>query len=366
MEKLYIGLMSGTSLDGLDAVLVDCSSSIPRVIETHSRHYPDELRKRILKVCTPGDDNIDNVAHLDIELGQWFAEGILELLIKSGKKPEEIIAIGSHGQTIRHRPEGPHCFSLQIADPNTIAYKTGITTVADFRRMDMAAGGQGAPLVPAFHKAIFGSDTEDRVILNIGGISNITLLPTQGEVIGFDTGPGNVLMDAWMQSYYDRAYDADGEVARSGQIQEQLLHNLLEDEYLELAPPKSTGREHFNMEWLTPRLHKTMAARDVMATLTEYTATTIAIGINRFAGSARRCYLCGGGARNSYLMERIRSHLIDVDVMTTDELGLSSGWVEATAFAWLAKCRIEGMSGNLPAVTGAQEPVLLGGVYQPR
>ena len=366
MSQLYIGLMSGTSLDGLDATLVDFSENPPKLIETYSSPYPTSLKKRVLKLCTPGDNEIDSLGEIDIELGRWFAESVNKLLQQSKHNNTDIVAIGSHGQTIRHRPGITHPFSLQIGDPNTVAFKTGITTIADFRRFDIAAGGQGAPLVPAFHQAVFSTNTEERVILNIGGIANITHLPkTDEKIIGFDTGPGNVLMDAWMQEYYGKSYDEDGAIARSGEIQEELLGNLLSDPFFQQAPPKSTGREHFNMQWLTGRLHKTMAARDILATLCEFTAVSISDAIKTHAENTQACFICGGGARNTYLLERIQTHLRKTRITTTQELGLNGDWVEATAFAWLAYRRINGLAGNLPAVTGAQSPVLLGGIYSP-
>ena len=260
MSQLYIGLMSGTSLDGLDAALVDFSQDPPKLVDTYSSPYPDSLKKRVLRLCTPSNNEIDTLGEVDVELGIWFAECVNKLLQQSKRRNTDIVAVGSHGQTIRHRPDAKHPFSLQIGDPNTIAFRTGISTVADFRRFDIAAGGQGAPLVPAFHQAIFSSSTEERIILNIGGIANITHLPkTHKQITGFDTGPGNVLMDAWMQEYYDEGYDENGEIARSGEIQEDLLENLLSDPFFQQPPPKSTGREHFNMQWLGEHLHKTMA-----------------------------------------------------------------------------------------------------------
>lgn len=364
MNQLYIGLMSGTSLDGLDAVLVDFSNPIPKVLQSLSQDYPQALKKRVLKLCTPGDNEIDIMGDVDVELGQWFAQAVEKLLENAQVSSNNVVAIGSHGQTIRHRPDNKHRFSLQIGDPNTLAYLTGISTIADFRRLDIAAGGQGAPLVPAFHHAVFGSEQEDRVILNIGGIANITYLPAGSDsVTGFDTGPGNVLMDAWMQSYYDKGYDANGDIARSGEVQTELLNNLLSDPFFQLPPPKSTGREHFNMDWLNHHIHKTMAARDTLATLCEFTAISASEAIKTHGKTAETCFVCGGGARNVYLMERIQHHLGNIKVSTTDELGLASDWVEAAAFAWLAYRRINQLPGNLPAVTGAKEPVLLGSIY---
>jgi anhydro-N-acetylmuramic acid kinase len=366
MSQLYIGLMSGTSLDGVDAVLADFSQPIPKVLATFDTPYPATLRKKVLSLCSPGSDEIDAMGELDIELGHWFADTVIQLLQQAGKKNQDIIAIGSHGQTIRHRPELPHPFSLQIGDPNTIAYDTGITTIGDFRRLDIAAGGQGAPLVPAFHQAVFSDKHEDRVILNIGGIANITRLACNGDaVIGFDTGPGNVLIDSWMQAYYEKPYDADGEKARSGEIQTDLLEYMLSDPFFQIPPPKSTGREHFNIKWINERMHKTMSARDILTTLVELTAITSADAIKNHSPQTQTCFVCGGGAKNAYLMERIRSHLPGIRVSTTDEIGLASDWVEATAFAWLAYRRINKLPGNLPAVTGAQAPVLLGAIYEP-
>ncbi len=275
MSELYIGLMSGTSMDAIDAALVDFAHGM-RLVGTHSIALPDELKARLITLAQPGPDEIERLGRIDIELGQLFAEAVRGVLESSEHHAAEIKAIGSHGQTIRHRPQGTYPFTLQITDPNTIAEATGITVVADFRRRDMAAGGQGAPLVPAFHASVFGHENHHRVVLNLGGIANFTLLPVGGEVRGFDTGPANALMDAWCERHTGRAYDADGAFAASGQVDAALLARLLADPWFALPPPKSTGREHFHLDWLQARMGETvLPPADVQATLLDLSARTV-------------------------------------------------------------------------------------------
>jgi anhydro-N-acetylmuramic acid kinase len=295
----------------------------------------------------------------------------MELLKKAGATPNDVIAIGSHGQTIRHRPPGStyglkHPFSLQIADPNTIAQLTGITTVADFRRRDVAAGGQGAPLVPSFHRAIFHSASQDRVVINIGGMANITWLPKSGEVSGFDTGPGNVLLDGWVHKQRGTSFDANGAWASSGKTHQVLLTQLLSHKFFELTPPKSTGREDFHLDWLENCLRKlpsTIAPEDVQATLLQLTSQSIADQICKLGPTSRELIVCGGGAYNQALLAALQSTLPNDKVYISKDFNIAPEWVEAMAFAWLAKQTLEHKPGNLRAVTGACQEVILGGVY---
>ncbi len=369
-RQLYIGLMSGTSADAIDAALVDLQST-PQLIAHHTLHLPPETRQQIHALSLPGDNEIDRMGKLDVELGKLFARTSLELLNKSGVSGAQIIAIGSHGQTIRHRPPGSPegTFTLQIGDPNQIAELTGITTIADFRRRDMAASGQGAPLVPAFHRAIFHAQDKDRIVVNIGGMANITWLPAQGQTLGFDTGPGNVLMDTWITEHLGKSYDQDGAWAASGQICKTLLSDLLTAPYFKLQAPKSTGRESFNRAWLDENLRKltsTLASADVQATLLELTAITITDCINALSQSSKEVFICGGGAYNTILMQRLRALLPKDAVASTALLGVNPQWIEAMAFAWLAQQTINHRPGNLREVTGATREVILGGVYYAR
>jgi anhydro-N-acetylmuramic acid kinase len=365
MTDCFIGLMSGTSMDALDAVLVDFATTPPLLIASHSLEIDSELRHAILSLCSPGNNEIERLAELDVRLGRMAAVATLQLVAQAGVPVDAIKGIGSHGQTVRHSPGSTTPYTLQIGDPNTIAQLSGITTVADFRRRDLVVGGQGAPLVPAFHEAQFHSPKKNRVILNIGGIANISILPadTSQPVTGFDTGPGNMLMDAWTQLYQNKPYDAGGDWARSGQIDTSLLNDLLNDSYLSLSPPKSTGRERYSLEWLEKQLSGAHHPQDVQATLCEQTAATITDAIRRFAPDTEEIYVCGGGARNGYLLERLSAYLDHCHITTTTDLGVEPQWVEAIAFAWLARQTLRGLPGNLPAVTGAREAVILGGIY---
>ena len=366
-HQLYIGLMSGTSADAIDAVLVDLQST-PQLIARHTLQLPVKIRQQIHGLSLPGDNEIDRMGALDTELGELFAQTTLELLTKAGVRTTQIAAIGSHGQTIRHRPPGSSegTFTLQIGDPNLIAELTGITTVADFRRRDMAAGGQGAPLVPAFHQAIFHAQDKDRAIVNIGGMANITWLPAQGTTLGFDTGPGNVLMDIWIMEHKGKSYDQDGAWASSGQICAPLLTELLAAPYFKMPTPKSTGRESFNRAWLNESLNKQpspLAPADVQKTLLELTAITIADSINTLSQAPKEVFVCGGGAYNNALMRRLETLLSHDIVANTAALGVDPQWIEAMAFAWLAQQTINHRPGNLREVTGAKREVILGGVY---
>ncbi|TNE89707.1 anhydro-N-acetylmuramic acid kinase [Porticoccus sp.] len=368
--ELYIGLMSGTSADSIDAALVDFSHGRCQLLGTHSSDISD-LKSEIHALAQPGDNEIQRLGQLDRELGVRFAETVNQLLRQQQLTNTAIHAIGSHGQTIRHRPpssEKGHAFSLQIGDPNTIAGHTGITTVADFRRRDIALGGHGAPLVPAFHQAIFHQPGARRAIINIGGIANITILEKSDEtpMQGYDTGPGNGLMDAWTLTHLQQPYDAEGNWSRQGKTLPALLEQLLSTPYLALPPPKSTGRELFNLDWLNGQLgtlNQPFEPADVQATLLDFTAQTIASAINRHSEEPLDVFLCGGGAHNRALVEKLSALLNPIQVATTDSIGVPVDWVEAIAFAWLAQQTLEGKPGNAPAVTGARTAAILGAIY---
>ena len=368
MPAYYIGLMSGTSVDGIDAVLVDFSSAKPELLAAQTYAWDAALHQHIAHVLNdPEQTTLQTLGALDAQLGEAFAHATLNLINSSDVDAEQIAAIGSHGQTLLHAPDATNPFSTQAGDPNRIAELTGINTVADFRRRDIAAGGQGAPLVPAFHQALFQQPGTARAILNIGGIANLTLLPAALEqpVTGFDTGPGNTLMDTWIRLATDKDFDKNGDWARSGHCQPELLQDLLDHAYFEQPPPKSTGRELFNIAWLRQQAHtrlKTLPPEHVQATLVELTVQSISAGLS----PVDELYVCGGGAHNSFLMERLSNQLADTRVATTEVLGLAPDWVEATAFAWLAKQTLEGCAGNLHTATGARHPVVLGGIYPGR
>lgn len=367
---LYIGLLSGTSMDGVDACLVDYSNLIPRVIGTHHRPYPAPLLNELRALASPhAAQGVQRMGRLDAWLGEFFAESALQLLELTGIPAAEVRAIGSHGQTLWHAPhdEWPH--TLQIADPHRIAERTGITVVADFRRRDVAAGGQGAPLIPPVHAALFGRADEARIVANIGGISNITVLPrgnASSGVWGFDTGPGNTLMDAWIHRHKGLAFDPDGVWAGSGRVGEDLLERLLADPYFTRPAPKSTGPEHFNLDWLEARgagLLTETAPEDVQATLLELTARTLVQAAQDAAPESDRLLVCGGGAYNPVLMQRMQALAEPMRVESTAAHGVEPAWVEALAFAWLARQTTEGLPGNLPRVTGARGERILGAIY---
>lgn len=369
-NNLYIGLMSGTSADGIDAALVDFSDSSIKLVAHTEISLCDKLKKQIVELCQPGADEIDRMGALDRRLGYEFAAACNQLLAAAEVSAAQVTAIGSHGQTLRHRPEADreHSFTLQIGDPNTIAHLTGICTVSDFRRRDLAAGGQGAPLAPAFHCAAFHSAHTTRAIVNIGGMSNISFLPKDGEVIGFDTGPGNVLLDAWIYQNQQKQYDKDGNWAAKGQCNDDLLAQLLSHPYFQQRAPKSTGREVFNVDWLLEQIQTQITpidAADIQATLLELTCATIANDILALCPKDEtiEVYICGGGAYNKQLMKQLSARLEKHLVATTSALGIDPEWIEAVAFAWLAKQTIDRKPGNLPSVTGATQPVPLGGIY---
>lgn len=360
----WIGLMSGTSMDGIDAVLVSFKNS---TIETHARHtlvYPPELRAR-LELAAQNQATPDELGELDTLTGLLFAEAANAVIQNSRIERSTIRAIGSHGQTIRHQPAGIASFSLQIGNPNIIAEKTGVTTVADFRRRDMAAGGQGAPLMPFFHQSFFSSAAEDRCIINLGGIANITWLPKDGTgpIFGFDTGPANALLDAWCADQTGRHFDGDGRLAEEGVVDAALLDDMLTDAYFTRPAPKSTGKERFNLGWIKNRLqrHSHLSAADVQRTLLELTVLSVVQQMPKSAGL--KVYVCGGGALNPVLMRELAIEMRPAMVSSTQELGLDPQWVEPVGFAWLARRTLLGQSGNLPEVTGASGPRVLGAVY---
>ncbi len=368
MPEYYLGLMSGTSIDGIDAALVDLSGDIPALLTALTCPWPARLHDRILEtVAAPQSVSLQDAGALDAELGEQFADAALDLIAKAGLQTGQITAIGSHGQTLFHAPGGNPAFSMQAGDANRIAEKTGITTVADFRRRDIAAGGQGAPLVPAFHQALFHDPATSRAVLNIGGMANLTLLPADSKAIsGFDTGPGNVLLDAWYRKNRQGDYDERGAWAHSGDLNQPLLELLMDYPYFSQPPPKSTGRELFCLQWLENLLqsaHHVLPAADVQRTLAEFTAQTIAGSLEQFGQPVKQVLVCGGGVHNDFLMQCLQAQLPEQRVETTEKYGLHPDWVEAVAFAWLAKQTLEGKPGNIPAVTGANRPVILGAIY---
>jgi anhydro-N-acetylmuramic acid kinase len=366
-SSLYVGLISGTSMDGIDAALVRFGDHRCTVMKTAAVEYPAELRDELLRASrNPAGCTVDKIGHLDQWVGECFRDATRELLTRAGIDPSSVRAIGSHGQTIRHQPRAARPFTLQIGDANIIVAGTGITTVADFRRRDIAVGGEGAPLTPAFHQWLFTSKESVRAVLNIGGIANVTMVSSP-EVVGFDTGPGNTLLDSWARTNLNRSFDEGGNWARSGTVSAPLLIEMLSDPYFTLAPPKSTGFEYFNGAWLKSKLASVtdanLAAADIQATLAELTARTIATSILHHSPAIEEVLVCGGGIHNTDLIQRLRSYLSGTQVTSTDAFGLHPDWVEAAAFAWLAKRCLEGKPGNLPAVTGAGRAEILGAVY---
>ncbi len=363
----YVGTISGTSMDGIDCALIDFNATEPVLVDTHFTPMPQPLRKRLLELCHGANTSLPELGSLDIEVGRCIAESINQLLAKASVVPSRVTAIGSHGQTVYHQPEGEFPFTLQIGDPNTISSATGIDTVADFRRMDMAAGGQGAPLAPLFHKARFAHQTRNRAVLNLGGIANLTLLPagSQAPVSGFDTGPANVLMDIWINEHKGVNYDADGAWAASGKFDQALLDRCLADGWFSLQPPKSTGRELFNPQWLHQQLKpfQHLAPEDVQRTLLEVSARSVADTLMQVMSDCDELLLCGGGARNTALVQRLDQLTGAVKVSGSDEHGVPADWMEAMCFAWLAKQNVESRAVDCTRLTGARRPCVLGGRY---
>ncbi len=369
-NALFVGLMSGTSVDAVDSALVRVNASNVELLRTHEHAIPTATRQRIAAISHAGSNEIERMGALDRELGMLFAETTQALLAAANTHASQVTAIGSHGQTIRHRPpsgatNAAEGFTLQIGDPNTIAEITGITTVADFRRRDIAAGGEGAPLAPAFHGAAFAKKGVNRAIVNIGGIANATLLEGQDLHSGFDTGPGNTLLDHWVMRHLGKSFDRDGQWSAEGEVAGEVLQRLLQHPYFQRSGPRSTGKEMFNLDWLDNCLtrNENPSPRDIQATLAELTAITIANAIRGSTVEVSEIYVCGGGAHNTDLMRRLHHKLAPAKLDNTSVIGMDPDWVEAATFAWLAGQTLGGLAGNAPAVTGAAGSRVLGGIY---
>ena len=360
MSRVYIGLMSGTSADAIDGVAAEIDEHQTHILATVSIPLADTLRQRIQAVSTGKHDRLDEVAILDIDMANAFADCAEKLMAELKTPP---MAIGCHGQTVRHRPK--QHFTIQLGQGAVIAARTGIPTVSDFRSVDIALGGEGAPLVPAFHRAMFGSDIEDQAIVNIGGIANVTLLTKDGSVRGFDTGPGNTLLDHWYRQHNEGSLDDRGRWSRTGGINTRLLERCCTDPYFSLPAPKSTGPEYFNVDWLKALLGGHESPADVQATLRALTSRTVSAAVRHHLPGVQRIYLCGGGVRNDALMAELRLDFDGLTVDSTAAVGIDPQWVEACAFAWLAQQRLAQRPGNIPAVTGATRPAVLGALYRP-
>lgn len=360
MPGLYIGLMSGTSMDGIDAALVELATA-PALRELVHQPFPPQLRDELLALNTPGTNELHRAAQAANALSLAYAAIVNTLLAQSGAVATDIAAVGCHGQTVRHQPQGG--YTTQLVNGALLAELTGIPVVCDFRSRDIAAGGEGAPLVPAFHQAVFASPQCARAVVNIGGIANISFLPVNGEVSGFDCGPGNALMDGWISMHRDQPYDGSGAWAASGRILPELAERLLAHPFFKRQPPKSTGRETFNLQWVSGTLSGHERAEDVQATLCELTAAGIARALDVHCTDTTEVYVCGGGARNDALLKRLAALLPGRRIDVTDRLGIAAEAVEAAAFAWLAARALAGETGNLPRVTGARGPRVLGAIY---
>jgi anhydro-N-acetylmuramic acid kinase len=367
-RALYIGLISGTSMDGVDCALVDCGGPTPQVIDFNTTEFAPDLKQRLLCLTTNQGFDLPLLGSADVDVARFFAQSVNALLAQHALNPADVVAIGSHGQTVWHEPPQRatrNPFTLQIGDPNTLAEQTGITVVADFRRKDMAAGGQGAPLVPALHRELFNSSVIDRIVLNLGGIANITFLPKDGSAcMGLDTGPASVLMDAWVKRHRDQDYDEDGVWAASGRVDTALLNALLDEPYFRMPAPKSTGREFLNAAWLDQKLATVpvVSPADVQATLLEFTVQTVRSEIDKRLRSGE-VVACGGGARNTALLKRLREVMPAFSLRTSTELGIHADCVEAVAFAWMAKKTLHREAVDFSAFTGARHPVIAGGIY---
>lgn len=356
----YIGQMSGTSLDGIDTVLVSMADGKIELIGSTHAAFPDALRMQIMSLCQGVEDELNIAARLSNQLSQLYAQGVKDVLKHTHFSAEQITAIGCHGQTVRHMP--PH-YTVQLINGALLAELTGINVVCNFRARDMAAGGQGAPLVPAFHQQVFQQEGQDSMVVNIGGMANITFLPVKGDVGGFDTGPGNVLMDAWCMNNGKGQYDLNGQWAQSGTVNTRLLNQLLDDPYFKMPAPKSTGREHFNLQWLTQFPIEDIPSEDVQATLLQLTVNSICHEIKRLTDSGD-VVICGGGAFNGELLKALSHELgSNYHVCRSAKLGIDPQWVEAMAFAWLAQQNILKLTGNLAGVTGAKGERVLGALY---
>lgn len=364
-DGLYVGLMSGTSADGIDAALVAIEHGRCRFIDGLTQRWDPDVRAQLILLGQGGELNgLDAIGLLDAQIGLAFAAATQALLAQAGLDKAAVAAIGSHGQTVRHRPAAALPFTLQLGDASRIAEATGITTVADFRRRDVAAGGQGAPLMPAFHLAMLGQAGHDRAVLNLGGIANLTLIGADGRTGGFDTGPANALCDAWCLRHTGRPFDAGGQLAAQGKVDDALLQALASDPWFAAPPPKSTGREQFHLAWVDAHLAgRHLGVADVQATLAELTALTVAQALQRSQPGTTDVLVCGGGAHNPLLLQRLQQRLPGVAVSSIASVGLDPDYVEAMGFAWLAYRVLAGLPGNLPAVTGAAGPRLLGAIY---
>jgi len=360
-REIYVGLMSGTSLDGVDAVLAVLSGGKPKLIAHAHLAFDAALKHELLALNVPGANEIERAALAGNQLARRYAAAVAAVLASSKNTAAEVRAIGCHGQTIRHRPE--RGYTTQIGNAALLAELTGIRVVADFRSRDVAAGGQGAPLAPAFHAAVFADASEDRVVLNLGGIANLTFLPRHGDVIGFDSGPGNCLLDLWAARHLGTPHDAQGGWAAAGRAIPQLLERMLQDPYFSAQPPKSTGRDLFNEDWLKKMLRGGEDPQAVQATLLELTARSLANAIARHCAGARRLIACGGGTNNDALMRRLADLAAPAALETSERHGIAPQLVEAAAFAWLAKQALDGRPGNLPPVTGARAARMLGAIY---
>nr|WP_321356952.1 anhydro-N-acetylmuramic acid kinase [uncultured Draconibacterium sp.] len=367
--KYYIGIMSGTSMDGIDTVLVTFEDSSIQIIKSYTQAFPNDLKTEMYRLLNNYQSSLQKLGEIDHQLAVSYADAVENLLKDTGVALEQVEAIGCHGQTFFHAPVSRFPFTIQLGNGNLLAAKTGIKTIMDFRRMDMAFGGEGAPLAPAFHQAYFSDVQEKRVILNLGGIANITILSEEDDskVTGFDTGPANCLMDSWIQYIKGEKFDKDGLWATSGKVIPKLLNTMLKDNYFKLPAPKSTGRELFNMNWLNNHLEKIKEYKneDIQATLLELTAISVSESVKKYAPETNAVYACGGGAFNKQLLNRLSNCLSNIKVSTTGDLGVAPQQVEAVAFAWLAMRRVNNLSGNLPSVTGASRKVLLGTIFDP-
>jgi len=368
--EYFIGLMSGTSVDAIDAVIVAFQRDAISLVASHSVSIPNKLRQELIALTVPGKNEIHRAMSADRQLAELYAKAVNQLLEQSGTAAQQIVAIGCHGQTIRHSPTTKPAYSLQIGDPNTLCELTGIRVVADFRRRDIAAGGEAAPYAPAFHEYLFRVSNEARLVINLGGIANLTLLSAnQNEpVTGFDTGPSNILMDSWIMAKQKKRFDKNGHWGASGKVDDALLEQMLSDPYFKRRPPKSTGREYFNLDWLGAQLKrhkKRMQHKNVQATLCELTARSITAAIQKHAPDYQLALVCGGGVHNMALMFRLQSLLDHCQVRSTEDYGVDPDLLEAMCFAWLARRTLNGETGNLPSVTNAQHAAILGGIYQP-
>lgn len=364
-DGLFLGMISGTSADGIDVALARFQNEQLHLLHGATHPYPPKLRALVLELSqAAGEVELDDFGALDQRIGAAFAAAALATLSTAGVAADAVIAVGSHGQTLRHRPHGAYPFTLQVGDANVIAERTGICTVADFRRRDVAAGGQGAPLLPALHAALFADADANVAVLNLGGIANLTLLPRAGKVTGFDTGPANCLLDAWSMRHRGSAHDEGGRWAASGIVDASLLESMLADPYFGLSAPRSTGRDRFHLDWLDGHLSgRECNPADVQATVLELTARSIADALQKELPGVARVLACGGGVHNRALMQRLSERISPAVLATTETYGLDPDFVEATGFAWLARQTLLARPGNLPSVTGAKGPRILGAIH---